>query len=81
MCQLAVNASSYPHMCTDEWHPTVSTVGFPSKKVQVLSHSHTQNEAQIDHPKRISWLLVAVWNTTHHVTALGWLKKEEDKHF
>ena len=31
-----------------------------SKKAQVLSRSHTQNEAQIDHPKGISWLLVAV---------------------
>ena len=60
MRQLAVNARSYPSMCTDEWRPTVSTVGLLSKIAQMLSRSHAQNEAQIDHPKRISWLLVAI---------------------
>ena len=64
MRQLAVNASSYPSTCTDEWRPTVSTVGLPSEKAQMLSRSHAQNEAQIDDPKRISWLLVAIQNAT-----------------
>ena len=30
------------------------------QKAQVLSRSCAQNGAQIDHPKRIFWLLVAV---------------------
>ena len=56
-----------------------STVGLPNKKAQVLSQSHAQNEAQIDHPQRISWLLVAISNATRtRVTALGWLKNEEE---
>ena len=64
MRQIAVNASSYPSMCTNEWLPTHAVcpppLSLPSKKAQVLSRSHVQNEAQIDHPKRISWLLVAI---------------------
>ena len=64
----AVDASSYPSMCTDEWLPTVSAVcplGVPRKKGQGRSRCHAQNEAQTDHPQRISWLLVAVLNATH----------------
>ena len=31
---------------------------FPAKKVQAVSLSYTQSKAQMDHPQRISWLLV-----------------------
>ena len=60
MHQLVVNASTYPSTCTDKWLPTVSPLSLPSEKVQVLSCSHAQNKAPIDHPQRISWLLVAI---------------------
>ena len=64
---LAVNASSYPSMCTDKWLPTVSTVcplGLPHKKLQEWGHSYVQNEAQKAHSQIISWLLVALLNAT-----------------
>ena len=68
-------------MYTDEWCPTVSTVGLPSKKVQVLSHSHAQNEAQIDQAPEngIKYFGGCLGCNMYQVTALGWLKKEEDE--
>ena len=41
--------------CTDEWHPTTSTLcllSHPHRKVQVVSLSYAQNKAQKYHPKR-----------------------------
>ena len=79
MHQLAVDASSYPSMCTDERLPTVSAVcplGVPRKKGQGRSRCHAQNEAQTDHPQRISWLLVAVLNATRIAI---WLAGEDEQ--
>ena len=67
MRQLAVNASSYPSMCTNKWRPTASThwlLSLPCKKLQEWGWSYAQNEAQKNHPQRISWLLVAFLNAT-----------------
>ena len=81
MRQLAVNASSYilAHTLMNgsqqlvQYAPSV----FPAKKVQVLSHSHAQNELKlkIDHPQRISRVLVAISNTAHIALwrYIGWL--------
>ena len=75
MRQLAINVSSYPSTCTDEWLPTVSTVGLPSKKAQVLSQSHAQIEAQIDHPREFPgyWWLFRM----QHVSRYGARLAEE----
>ena len=66
---LAVDASSL-HVCTDEWHLTASTfctISLSRKKAQAASRSYTQSNAQMNHPQRIFWLLLAVLNATRIV--------------
>ena len=79
---LVVDASS-SNVCTDGCHPAASMLCLLSlycKKVQAVSPSYTQSKAQMNHPQRISWLLVAISNATCIAfMVLGWLKKEERK--
>ena len=51
------------------------------RNVQVVSPSYAQNKAQMDHPQRISWVLVHGYfeHYMYHVMVLGWSKKEERK--
>ena len=83
--QIVVDASSL-HKCTDEegaehanfQQPACSAPSFFSTKKR---SSYSQSKAQMNHPQRISRLLVAVLNATctYCVMVLGWLKKEERK--
>ena len=78
---IAVDVSS-SHMYTDEWLQTASTLcpcSCPCRKVQRVSPSYAQSKAQMDHPKRISWLLVAVSNATRIVLwrQAGWQKRRK----
>ena len=54
---LATDASS-PHVCTDEWLPTASTLcplSLSRKKAQAVSPSYAQkSKAQMDHPLHVS---------------------------
>ena len=70
MCCLHANTvdMSFSHVCTDEWHLTASTLcplSLPHKKVQAVSPSYAQSEAQMNHPQRILGLFVAILNATH----------------
>ena len=66
---LAVDAPSL-HMCTNEWFPTASTfcpLSLPCKKYKWYVPV-TLKQSSIDQTTpKISWLLVAVLNTTHCV--------------
>ena len=46
--------ASSPHVCTDEWHSTASTLcplSLPRKKAKAVSPSYAQIKAQMDHPR------------------------------
>ena len=60
---------------------TLSPLGYQScKKAQAVSFSFTQRKAHMDHPQRISQLLVAILNAIHNqVTTPGRLKKKDEK--
>ena len=77
------------HMCMDKWcsltASTLCLLSLSCKKVQKVSHRYAQNESQMDHPQRMSWLLVAISSTTNFehskfcITVLSWLKKVRKK--
>ena len=78
----AVDLMRHPHMCAPTngvQQPVCSAPSvFHANKAQVIS---LQLRSQMDHPQRISWLLVAFLIATHiaHVMALGWLKKGDNE--
>ena len=80
---LTVDASS-SHMCTDKWLPTASTLCpsvFPAKKAQAVSPSYAQSKAHMNHLQAENFVTIGGCFEcyTYHVTALGWLKKEEER--
>ena len=59
----------HPCMCaqTNGFQQPVHScpLSLPRKIAQAVSPSYAQSKAQINYPKRILWLLVAVSNATH----------------
>ena len=62
---LAVDASLLTHqqMASNSWYSLPPPLPLRNKAHEV-SHSYGQNKVQKDRPQRISWLLVAISNTT-----------------
>ena len=70
----------HPCTCTDEWHPTASTLcplSLPRNKAQAELHSKQSSNA----PSPENFLTIGGYfkRCTYHVTALSWLKKEEER--
>ena len=81
---LVVDASS-SHVCTDEWHPTVSMLcplSLPCKKsASGKSQLRWKQSSNGPSPKNFMTIGGCFKCYMYRVMALDWLKKEEDEQF
>ena len=79
---LRVDASS-SHMCTDEWHPTASTLyplSLPHKKsAGGKSQLHSKQSSNGPSPENFLTIGGCFECYTYRVMTQGWLRKEERK--